>query len=134
MPVIDACVWVAAFNSKDVFHQRAKSELAILLQKDLVLYVPGLVFPEVAGSLVRRTDSEIVASKAVSLMRRMGLEIWEVDEALERESTHCAITLKLRGADAVYVALAKETGEILVTFDQQLAERASKVVEILLLK
>jgi len=42
-----------------------------------------------------------------------------------------AANLRLRGADALYVAVAARLGVPLVTFDQELASRAALAVDVI---
>ena len=48
----------------------------------------------------------------------------EVSRELALEAARLAGTFKLRGCDAVYVALAKSLGERLLTFDAEQRERS----------
>lgn len=59
-----------------------------------------------------------------------GLELHSVDEALALEASDLAKDLRLRGADSVYVALAARFGLPLVTWDQELLERAASRIDV----
>ena len=54
-----------------------------------------------------------------------------MDEYLARLSTRVAATLFLRGADAVYVAVAKRLNIPLVTWDKEQLTRGSPIIETL---
>ncbi len=47
-----------------------------------------------------------------------------IDEPLTRGATDIAIRQRLRGADAVYVALASQRDGMLITLDREMLERA----------
>jgi predicted nucleic acid-binding protein len=53
----------------------------------------------------------------------------EIDEGLGRLAAELAASLRLRGADAVYVAVASVTGERLVTWDREVVSRAARAVD-----
>ena len=54
-----------------------------------------------------------------------------LDASLAVESMRLAAKLRLRGADAVYVALAATCREPLITLDAEMLERARDVTETL---
>jgi predicted nucleic acid-binding protein len=49
-------------------------------------------------------------------------------EQRARQAAQIAITCRLRGADAVYVALAQELGTTLITWDAELLARGALAV------
>ena len=57
-----------------------------------------------------------------------GLHILDVDDQMARLSGELAARLRLKGADAVYVAAAVLQDMPLVTLDDEQRERASRVV------
>jgi predicted nucleic acid-binding protein len=71
------------------------------------------------------------AEDAVRLLLNLPIvEINPVDLDLGQESAQLAIDLRLRGADAVYVALARRLGMPLVTWDGEQRERARSAVRV----
>ena len=89
-----------------------------------------LCLAEVSGTIRRLTGSADLANSAVALLSRMATRTWHVDGIVGSAAASLAAKLALRGADAVYVALACELGEPLVTLDKEQIERAATVVLI----
>jgi predicted nucleic acid-binding protein len=58
------------------------------------------------------------------------LSLHEVDIELAGQAADIAIEARLRGCDAVYVALAAQLGERLVTLDAEQLEPAGAVVTV----
>jgi predicted nucleic acid-binding protein len=85
---------------------------------------------EVAGALARRTGDPAFARLVIADMRRLsGLRLATLTTALAARSAARAIDLGLRGADAVYVALAERLGVPLVTRDQEQLTRAAAAIQ-----
>lgn len=132
MPVVDASVCVALFKADEPGHQAARAWLAETLGADEPIVSPAILLPEVAAALARglAMDSADV-SRAVDLLRRRTLvELFPVTEALAARAAAVAAEHRLRGADAVYVALAGLLGMPLITFDRQQVERGAAAVEV----
>ncbi len=56
------------------------------------------------------------------------MRIVPIDAPLVKEATAIASTLKLRGADAIYVATAKQLGLPLLTWDNEQLTRTGGVI------
>ena len=82
---------------------------------------------EVAGVIRRETGDPVLARQAVDWLYTLPeLHRFPLDEALASVAADLAIELALRGADAVYVALADQLQLPLVTWDRQQLERGSR--------
>jgi len=96
---------------------------------DQVLVAPSLLLPEVASAVSRATGRPLLARRAVRLLTRLpALRIVAVDAELAEAAARLAGDQRLRGADSVYVALAKQLSLALVTWDLEQANRASEVI------
>lgn len=132
MPVVDASVWVSRFLRTDVAHQRSKKWFAEAAEKQLALYAPAVVLPEVAAAISRtgeKPDGEELASEALAVLRASGVKIIDVSLALGTKAAQIASRCRVRGCDAVYIALAEQLSETLVTLDKQQCERGGAVVQ-----
>lgn len=91
--------------------------------------VPTLLLPEVGGALSRRTGDAALAYRVVGdIVRLPGLRLVNVTQQLGALAAQLAADLRLRGADAVYVAVAQALSLPLVTWDrEQLSRAASRV-------
>lgn len=123
--IIDASVWVAALLANDANHDASAAVLRALVQRKQQTATPVLALPEIAGAIARRTgDNELAVAAVAFLGKQAWLEFVEIDELLARISTDIAIQQRLRGADAVYVALASQRDGMLITLDREMLERA----------
>lgn len=128
--VVDASVWVSAFVSSDLNYAASLAWLRAQTAGGRTVVDPTLVLAEVAGALARRTGDPAFARVVVADMRRLsGLRLVPLTEARAARSATRAIDLGLRGADAIYVALAERLGVPLVTWDQEQLSRAAAVVQ-----
>ncbi len=123
--VIDASVWVAALLTNDVHHDASATLLRTLVQRKQQAAAPVLAWPEIAGAIARRTGDNELAKAAVAFLNRQAwLEYVPLDEPLARYAIAIATEQRLRGADAVYVALASQRDGMLITLDREMLERA----------
>ncbi len=122
--IIDASVWVAAFLTNDANHDASAAVLRLLVQRKRQTAAPVLALPEIAGAIARRTGNNELAVAAVAFLgKQTWLEFVLIDKPLTRGATEIAIEQRLRGADAVYVALAAQTDGVLVTLDREMLKR-----------
>ena len=93
---------------------------------------PAILLAEVAGPLGRRTGQvELRLTAARQLSNLPGLHLLDVDDQMARLSGELAARLRLKGADAVYVAAAMIEDVPLVTLDREQSVRASHMVTAL---
>jgi predicted nucleic acid-binding protein len=93
------------------------------------LIAPSLVISETSGAMARRTGKSQLGRVAVQeLITTPSLRLIPVDQSLALVAAELAATYYLRGADAVYVALAYSLNVPLVTWDQEQMTRVQNVV------
>ena len=130
--IVDANVWVIVAIATDVHHQASLAWLNRRVGAGDELIVPSIVLPEIAGPVSRRTglaDTGLRWARRIAAMP--GLRIMAVDDEVSLRATDHAANLRLRGADAVYVAVASILGLPLVSWDDELRARAGRVVRCL---
>lgn len=131
MPVLDASIIVALYKPGDKYKAAAQAWLAsALTEDDVELHAPATILSEVGGVIARETQRSDLAMAAASGLRDNGIAIHEIDEPLATEAMKLAVEFKLRGADAIYVALAKRLGQPLVTFDKEQLRRPTVISTI----
>ncbi|MDP2795327.1 MAG: type II toxin-antitoxin system VapC family toxin [Sulfurisoma sp.] len=102
-----------------------------LLERESRLVIPVLAWPEVAGAIARRTGAAEDGHDAVDIIRALRwIESIPMDPSLAHEAAKIAGSRRLRGADAVYVALAVTRRMPLLTLDAEMLERARGVAEV----
>lgn len=130
MITVDASVWVSAALPDDVHHAVARPWLAAWTQADTVV-VPMLVLSEVAGAVARRTaNREAGHHIAVELAQAPRIVLVPMNLGLATAAAYYAAELSLRGADAVYVAVARLMGTPLFTWDREQRLRAQGLVDV----
>ncbi len=118
MLTVDANVFVSAASPVDVFHADSDEFLRRVRRFRLPLHCPALLLPETASGIVRPTGDLLAAQMAVvSVGTFPGMNLAALTEARAQRAARIALTCRLRGADAVYVALAQELGTTLITWD-----------------
>ncbi len=92
-----------------------------------------MLLAEVAGAVARRTGLVEVAARTTDLIQRLPqTRLVPVDANLGLSSARLAAELRLKGADAVYVALAQRLNVPLVTWDREQLERGQHAVATLM--
>jgi predicted nucleic acid-binding protein len=128
--VADASVWISYFHAPDALHAPTRAWFgAWLVQRNRVI-APALLLPEVGGGIARRSGQAVLGHRAVTMLRtRARIDIVDLDRALAEDAARLAVALGIRGADAVYVALAQRLSLPLVTWDQEQLTRGAAVVQ-----
>ncbi len=131
MRVVDASVWVSRLVPQDAHHGASRRWLEARGAAGDLLVAPVLLLAEVAGAVARRTGAPELGHRAVEgLLRFPNLRLVSLDRRLGREMGRLAADLRLRGADAAYVAVAAHLGLPLVTWDQEQALRAASHIPV----
>ena len=93
----------------------------------------AIVFVEVCGSISRRVgaDKALLVRDLLVKWENMGFITWsELTGKRMGEAAELAVKLKLRGMDAIVVQVAEEKKRALITFDDEMAEKAKAAVEV----
>lgn len=126
---IDASVFVNAFNPHERGHAESLAVLEHVHERGAPLLLPVLVLPEVASAIARATgDEEAALEYAAAIAALPHATLVTLTPAVAREAAQLAATNRLRGADAIYAAVARRYATTLVTRDDQQRLRAAAVV------
>lgn len=129
MIVADASVWISILLEIDLFHSRSYSWFEEYSRLSAEIAAPTLLLPEVAAGVTRRTDDATIGYTAIQrLISLPNIQIVPVDQRLAMAAAELAANHHLRGADAVYAALAYLLDVPLVTWDQEQMTRVQSVV------
>jgi predicted nucleic acid-binding protein len=129
--VIDASVWISYVMPEDEHHASSRQWLRRYLGHGGRLVAPVLLAVEVAGGVARRPRRSDLASQIVHHLINLPLMRWEpLSGSLALSAGRLAIDLRLRGADAVYVAVAEKLGLPLVSWDQEHHTRATQRITV----
>jgi len=128
---VDASVVINAFSPTEKGSEQSWRFLAELREKALPLIVPTLLLVEVVATLARKQNNTELAMDWLYEFTRFPHVTWiNLDENLAALAAEIAARHRLRGIDAVYVAVARRFATPLVTLDAEQLERAQAVVTV----
>ena len=131
MAVIDASVYVALINAKEVEHTSSWAWFEQIQKEQQTIAAPVILLAEVAAALSRGVRDLSLAHRVVGQLKRSRvIELVPVTIALAEQAAVIAGDYRIRGCDAIYVALASQLEDCLITLDQQQLERAAGIVDI----
>ena len=126
---VDASVFVNAFNPHEEGHVQSLQILSAIQERGDPVIVPTLLVPEIASAVARATNHSADALQyAVATAALPHLTLVSLTAAVAREAADLAATHHLRGADAVYVAVARRYGTTIVSRDDEQRRRGAAVV------
>jgi len=130
---IDSSVLVSAFVRDDRFRPEARQVMERIFSGEYRATTSATVFVEVCGSISRRTgsDNAIAVRDQLNKWEDMNLITYsELTAKRRNEAAELAVRLGLRGMDATVVQTAKEKNRMLITFDEEVAEKIKGVAEV----
>ena len=126
---VDASVFLNGFNPYEPGHVESRRFLESLREQSVPIIVPTLLLPEVAAAIGRGRDDADLACRFTAALRRLPhLILVDLDETLAGQAADIAAQNRLRGSDAVYVAVALRFGSTLVTLDREQQGRVGSLV------
>ncbi|MGE0444920.1 MAG: type II toxin-antitoxin system VapC family toxin [Vicinamibacterales bacterium] len=126
---IDASVFVNAFNPHEDGHEESLALLTIIQERGDPVIVPTLLLPEIAAAVARASDdSDGAIAYAQAASGLPNLTLVSVTPAMARQAAELAAAHRLRGADSIYVAIARRYGTTLVSRDDEQRLRGSAIV------
>ncbi|GMQ78868.1 MAG: hypothetical protein BMS9Abin02_1410 [Anaerolineae bacterium] len=129
--VVDASVIVSYLHSGDSNHGASRNWLHRQVEGGQLLAAPILLIIEVSAAVARRTRSSALGHQAINNLQRLPmLRLVAIDHRLGLSASKLGADLYLRGADAVYVALALQLSLPLVSWDKEQLERASRAINV----
>ena len=131
MPVIDASVYISLINAGEEQHASSWAWYENVQARQEPLVAPVILLAEVAAALSRGVGDKALAHRVVDQLKRSEIIEWvPVTSALAQKAAAIAADHRIRGCDAIYVAVASRLGDSLVTLDRQQLERAAAVVNV----
>jgi predicted nucleic acid-binding protein len=125
---IDASVFVNAFNPHEEGHAESLQILAAIQERGDPVIVPTLLVPEIASAVARAIDDTAGARQYANATAALPhVTLVTLTPALARQAAELAATHRLRGADAVYLAVTRRYGTTLVSRDDEQRTRGSAV-------
>lgn len=128
---LDASVLVSAFTPSENAHLPCKALLREVRQSKAAIILPTLVIVEIAAAIGRgQGKPDLGYAFALEMTRFPNLALVTLDESLARAAAEIAARHRLRGSDAVYVAVARRFGATLVTLDGEQHACAAALVPV----
>jgi len=122
---LDASIFVAHCRRSEQGHASCVELLGAIRSRAIPLIEPALMPIEVAAALTRFTgDTALATEYARKLMDLPRLIVVSLDLPFCLDSMSLAARFQVRGADAVYVAVALMYGARLVTLDREQLRKA----------
>jgi predicted nucleic acid-binding protein len=124
MIVVDTSVLIGSLVTTDANYQASAEWSRFWFDRKYDAHFPMLVLPELAGVLTRGGTPTLDVVNAVSaIVERPTLHLHDQDLINSLLAARVATASGLKGADAVFVALAAWLDLPLVTWDRQQQER-----------
>jgi predicted nucleic acid-binding protein len=128
--VVDASVLTAVYVPKDVHHPPSRTWLRQYILGGGQLIGPTLLAVEVVASVARRTQPARGHAALRGLLNLSALRLVTVNRDLHLHAATLAADLRLKGADAVYVAVAERLGVPLISWDTEHRTRATQRIPV----
>lgn len=129
---VDASVWVSAFTPSEPAYAKSHTFIQRLRKQNRAVFLPTLALVEIAAAIGRgQNQPQLGIAFAREISRLPQVTLVSLDPLLAQEAAEIAARYRLRGSDAVYVAVARRFGTVLVTLDKEQKQRASAVVRLL---
>jgi predicted nucleic acid-binding protein len=131
MLTIDASVWANSFDQREVGSEISRQLLDFIRAQAIPVTIPNLALIEVAASISRTRNNPIQARIFAGLMNNLpNVRVLQIDDALAQRALLLAAEQSLRGADAIYAAVAIQEGCTLVSLDNEHLTRLVGIVEV----
>lgn len=132
MYTLDASVHLNALNPAEPGSAASQACLQQLIAQRQAIFSPTLLLVELAAAAARALNDVALALELTQAVRDLPGQLWvSLDDALAAEAAHLGAETRLRGADAVYAAVARRYGATLITRDRQQRERLKDWVQVL---
>jgi len=124
---IDASVFVASARSDEPNYLLSRKFLRDA--RSMEVYCPTLALAECAAAIARQTNDPYLARELINMIENFsGIQLFSLDHSLARRAAEIAVEHRLRGADAVYAAVADAFDAALVSWDQEMLKRCPDAV------
>lgn len=129
---IDASVFVASLQDHEIHYADSLTLIGVVHSRGIPVSCPSLVLTETVAAVARATGDAHRIERASTLIETMpSMNLISLDTPLARQAAELAAQHRLRGADAVYVAVAVQAGTTLIAWDNEIRVRAATVCTIL---
>jgi len=129
MAILDASVYLALINSDESEHAASWRWFKQVQENRETISAPVILLAETAAALSRGVGNIALAHQAVAQLRNSPLiKLIPVTTDLAALAASIAADHQIRGCDAVYVALAAQHNDYLMTLDKQQLDRGANII------
>ena len=131
---LDSSVLVSALIKGDQHRPQARKIMEKIFSGEYSATISTIVPVEVCGSISKRAGIDKATMAKDQLIKWNNLNLInynELTEERQNEAVDLAVKLRMKGMDAIVVQTAKEKERTLITFDDEMAEKAKATVKVL---
>jgi len=129
---VDASVFVNAFNAHERGHAWSLKILSLIQQRADPIIAPTLLVAEIASAVARATDDSLGALQYANATAALpNVTLVGLTPTMARRAAELAARYRLRGADAVYLAVALRYATTLISRDEEQVSRGSRITTCL---
>jgi predicted nucleic acid-binding protein len=130
--VVDTSVYVALMHKEDVGHEVSRRWFKSVVRNGERLVAPVIIMAEAGVAITRGLNDPAFGQQVVEQISQSSfLELIPIDYSLAELAAGIAVNYRIRGCDALFVALAQQRSAPLVTLDKQQRERGQAVVTVI---
>jgi len=127
---IDSSVIVASLLADEPRHEEAFRVWESVLSGVNIAIMPYSIFVEVVAAVKRRTGSAQLSREVMRELQKIeNIAFVGLDSKAAQEAAEIAIRTGTRGMDALVIQVAKDFGSELITFDDEMMEKAGTVLQ-----
>jgi predicted nucleic acid-binding protein len=126
---VDSSVIISSLLNNEHRHAEAFKIWEEVLKGKCLAFLPFSILVEVVAAIRRRTGSNRLALEVKKeLLNLESISFVILDEDSADQAAEIAAEIGIRGMDAIVVQVAKEFGSKLISFDNEMIARASKIL------
>jgi predicted nucleic acid-binding protein len=133
MYVIDSSIFLSGFFDHEPYHKESQKCLRYFKENPSVsVFLPEFVIPEI-GCVISRIikKSKLGIEFAKSLRGFVNFKFIPVDRYIADLSLEIGSFLNLKGADAIFVAVAYNFNSTLISSDKEHLEKAKRLIKVI---
>lgn len=129
MIIVDANVWIAAHVSDEPHYHQSRAWLYQKLSRGERIAAPRILLLEIPAAL-ERTSKASYRTTIIRELNRVHVRWIPVDDELLEQAIDITTDIRLKTLDCLYVATAEHLNVPLMTWDDEVVQRAAKRIRV----